>query len=99
MQNFKNEYEKERFRGDSSTKWIVIAKGEDDVFETGLYEISIARENNNWAKESYGWFGETKLHFSSSNGNRPYKMNKLVWDILKEAAQKCCDQMNKNEGF
>ena len=79
-------------QGDDKTKWVVNTKGEPCK---DSFEISILRDNNNFGKNSFKWYGQTKILISSG----AFKLEKDIWDELIILAEKIAETKNKKEGF
>lgn len=70
-------------------KWIVHVKGAYDR----EHEISVLREDNEFGKKSYGWFGENKIWITTSFHFEP--VEKEFFDKLVLSANKVAEVFNK----
>ena len=64
---------------------------------TDSYEICVIRKSDKHGKASYGWYGKTKMHISSSGGPCHERVSKSVWDKLVRVAHEVADELNAEE--
>ena len=77
------------------SKWVVHTQGQPG---SDFFEISVLREDNIHGKDSYGWFGNNKIHITSSGGPFSNKISfEHLWDDLIEVAQRLADKLNTQE--
>ena len=76
--------------------WKVQIKGERG---SKCWEISVVREDNDFGKSSYGWFGDNKLLVSHNGGPCGWTICGFVWDKQIEIANELCQRLNSNQSI
>jgi len=79
-------------------KWVVNIKGNVESH----FEVSILRDDNEFGKRSYGWFGDNKLVVISRTygiifGITSPLIRQIVWDKSVKFAQELADELNFSE--
>lgn len=74
-------------------KWEVDCKGTP---ESGNFEMSVIRSDNELGHSSWGWFDENKLLITSQTSG-VFPMRRMIWNRLKQQAYDIADELNKKE--
>ena len=74
--------------------WTVDIKGGPWMPD---FEISVLRKDNDFGKQSYGWFGPDKLLISQSGGPNHTVVTSVVWDRLVDVAKEVASLLNEQE--
>jgi hypothetical protein len=74
-------------------KWLLCLK----PWNSGHYEIAIARKNNRHAFTSWGWYGVNKIHISDASSH--HHADKQVYQQLVRLAEELACQKNLEENL